>query len=139
MSSTDTTVTITAGDTTIETTADALEQAADALASDPPLFNPNAYEDPRLRLTTKDGRRVNEISLAFNGAIDLHRLRHGDVSFFRSLKLGDEIELTVTCIVAGDADIEKPATAQRGKVIHARKTLRVHSLDIVPDDEDDDQ
>lgn len=94
------------------------------------LFDTNAYNDPRLELHTKDGKRVNEIAVAFGGGVDLRRLNISDVEFFKSLRLGDEVELTVTCIVGAEGDTEKPPTEKRGKVIAARKTLRIHSIDI---------
>lgn len=112
--------------------ADIIDEALERDGAQP-LFSPHAYDDPRLKLETKDGRHVNEIVLKFTGTITLNRRVPNDVALYKSLTLGKEVSYRVEANVAGNADTIKPATEKTGELLVGTRTLRVHSL--VVDDE----
>lgn len=94
-----------------------------------PLFDRTAYEDPRLKLESKDGRRIDEIVVSFNGSIMLRRHNPDDVDLWKRLKMGAEVEFTVSGRVVGDALLLKPATETRPERLSGKRTLGVHSFE----------
>ncbi len=96
------------------------------------LFDGSVYDDPRLKLETRDGRRIAAIEISFTGAVALQRLAVDDVDLFKGLRLGQEVEFVVTGTVAADTTKEKK-TRDTTTVV-ARKTIRVHTLEQRSDD-----
>lgn len=93
------------------------------------LFDPEAYEDPRLNLENGDGRRIDDIAIGFTGTIVLNRRDPDDVAFYRDLQLGKTVEFNFAGSVSGDAETIKPATDKSPELLLGKRTIRIHSLD----------
>lgn len=97
------------------------------------LFDPSKFTDPRLELLSKDGRRIDEILVAFNGSITLQRHAVDDVQLWQRLIMGADVEFTVTGRIVGDALTIKPATEKRREILSGKRTVGVHSFEEVTD------
>lgn len=61
------------------------------------IFDPSAYELP---IPKKDGHRANVIRLSLGGSIELDLYDEDALAYLQGLRLGQELELTVTARVA---------------------------------------
>lgn len=91
------------------------------------LFDGSIYQDPEL-VYEHNGRRVDDIRVAFAGQLALARWTKDDLELFKSLKEGDEIEWKVTAIVRKSGHTLKRPTQKTGAKLIETKVLEVHSL-----------
>lgn len=63
------------------------------------LFDGTKYDLP---IPTKDGHKADLLRVAIGGGIDLDLYDQRALDFLETLKLGRDLELTVTVTVAGD-------------------------------------
>jgi hypothetical protein len=91
------------------------------------IFDATAYDLP---IPTKDGHRADVLKLALGGAVELDLYDEAALAFLDSLKLGQELELTVTVRVAGSGwQHSLKGEAQDDHAVYA-VSLKAHSLDI---------
>lgn len=106
---------------------DAIETAVEnAKPREGELFDGNAYNDPRLELATRDGRRITDLRVGFSGGIELERHGPDDVDWWKSLRVGDEVTLRVEATVVGEQQAHR-STEQETSLI-GKKQLRIHSV-----------
>lgn len=60
------------------------------------LFDPKPYDAPVPKL---DGHKADKLKLAFGGSVEVDLMLEGNLEHFKSLRFGQEVELTVTAIV----------------------------------------
>jgi hypothetical protein len=91
------------------------------------LFASSIYQDPKL-VYEHNGRRVDDIRLAFAGNVGLARWTHDDLELFKGLKEGDTVEWKVTAVVRKSGHTLKKPTAKLGAKLVETKTIEVHSI-----------
>lgn len=64
------------------------------------LFEGSEYDDPQLALPTFDEQGVDALALKFSGTVALTRSATEDVALWRSLSLGETVDLRVAVRVA---------------------------------------
>lgn len=81
------------------------------------LFDAKKYDVPVPKL---DGHRADTIKVAFAGGVEVDVMVGPDLDYFKSLKLGQEIELTVSAIVAKSTWSYRIADEESGEeqVVH---------------------
>lgn len=94
-------------------------------------------EAPAAEDTTVKVTYPGDDSALFSGSITLNRRDHDDVELYRKLRLGREVEFTVTGNVAGDAETIKARTEKKPERLVGKRTVRVHTLEPRTDDDTD--
>ena len=91
------------------------------------IFDPAAYELP---IPKKDGHRADVLKVGLGGAIELDLYDEDALAFIQSLRLGQELELSVTVRVAATGwQHSLRGEAQDDHAVFA-VSLKAHSLDI---------
>lgn len=91
------------------------------------IFDATAYELP---IPKKDGHRADVLKIALGGAIELDLYDEDALAFIQGLRLGQELELTVTVRVASSG--WQHSLKGEAQDDHAVFTvgLKAHSLDV---------
>lgn len=112
------------GGTAVPTTATEPTTAPEAEGS---IFDATAYELP---IPKKDGHRADILKIALGGAVELDLYDEDALAFIQGLRLGQELELTVTVRVASSAwQHSLRGEAQDDHAVFA-VGLKAHTLDI---------
>lgn len=92
-----------------------------------PLFDGSKYDLP---IPSKDGHKADVLRVAVGGNIDLDLHDEDALAWLTSLKLGQDVELTVTLRVAGSAWRHTlKGEDEEDHVVH-QVALKAHSIDL---------
>jgi hypothetical protein len=95
--------------------------------TDDGLFDRSQYDLP---IPEKDGHKADLLRLAVGGSINLDLYDEHALEFFNGLRLGRDLELTVTFTVSGSAWRNTvKGEDEQDHVVH-QITLTAHSIDI---------
>ena len=91
------------------------------------IFDATAYDLP---IPSKDGHRADTLKIGLGGAVELDLYDEDALAFIQGLRLGQELELTVTVRVATSGwQHSLKGEAQDDHAVYA-VGLKAHSLDI---------
>lgn len=107
--------------TTLHVNAD----TGEITGTDGELFPGSAYQRP---LPALDGHRADTLKLAFAGGVDIDLMDDDALDWFKGLRFGQEIELTVTGTVGKSGWTLKRGADDQETVVHTIG-LTVHSID----------
>lgn len=87
-------------------------------------FDASVYDLP---IPVVDGLKADRLKLSLSGAVDLDRTSEDDLAWLESLKLGRDVQLTVTATVVGKPQSFSPSEDGPG-VVTLQTSLRVHTV-----------
>lgn len=118
---------MTTADTTIEISGPGFSSGPIPLAdAEDALFNGAAYDTPVPKL---NGHRADVLKLAFAGGVEIDLMLPDSIEWFKGLRFGQELELTVTATVAKHTwALKTNSETGEEKATHTLG-LTVHSID----------
>lgn len=80
-----------------------------------------------LPIPTVDGLKADKIRLVLSGGEELDRTNPDDLDYFASLRLGQDVTLTVVCTVTGKPQTFSPSEDGPGTTT-LQATLKAHTV-----------
>lgn len=91
------------------------------------LFDGAQYQLP---IPKKDGHQADVLRIAIAGGFDLDLLDNDALAFLNGLKLGQELELTITCRVAASTWRHAIKGEDEEEHVVHQVGLKAHSIDL---------
>lgn len=91
------------------------------------VFDASIYDLP---IPSEDGNKADRIVVTFSGSVELDRTSTDDLDFLEQLRLGRDVELSVTCLVTKKGFGYSPGKEDEAGSTGYGVGLKVHSVEV---------